>query len=129
MGSETRNRIQYKFSREGALIAQQNLKFLEKKRYLDKTGVVRGVKKVIVTPHNAVILAQFLKEPNLFVDHALILERYVVSEYAILIFLESSDLYIQNFTIEEFEFEFGLPAYVMEMVVGLSDGKLDYIAE
>jgi hypothetical protein len=124
-----RNKIQYKFSRKGAVTALQNLKFLENKRYLDNSGIVRGVKKIMITPHNEVSLGKFLKEPNLFVEHDLILERYGVFEYAILIFLESSNLYIQNFTIEEFEFEFGLPPYVMEMVVGLSDDKMDYITE
>jgi hypothetical protein len=117
-----RNQIKYKFTKDRAILAQQKLKFLENKRYLDKMGLVKTVKKVIITPYDEILLSRFLREPNLFGEYLLILEKYTVVEYAILFFLESSNLYIQNFTIEEFEFEFGLPSYVMEMVVGLSEG-------
>ena len=116
-----RNHIKYKFSKDKALTVQKALLFIENKRYLDKNGIVKKVKKIIVTPYDETLLASFLREPNLLSEYARILDNYPTTEYAILFFLETSNLYIHNYTIEEFELEFGLRSSIMEMVVGLSD--------
>ena len=120
-----RNKIKYKFTKDKAVRVREKLQLLENKKYLDKSGQIKTVKKVIITPYNGILLAQFLKEPNLFAEHDELLEKYPIFEYAILFFLESSSLYIQNLTIEEFEVEFGLPPHIMEMIVDLSkDDKM-----
>lgn len=120
-----RNQIKYKFSKDKAIAVQKALLFIENKRYLDKNGIVKKVKKIIITPYDETLLGKFLQEPNLLSEYARILDNYLTTEYAILFFLETSNLYIQNYTIEEFELEFGLHSSIMEMVVGLSEARLN----
>ncbi|MEJ1241434.1 hypothetical protein WBG78_25025 [Chryseolinea sp. T2] len=113
--------VKYKFSLEKALLAQQQLQFLEGKRYLDHSGQVKTVKRVIITPYDRELMLRFIKQSGLFSDHREMLHRYQVEFYAILIFIEAPNLYIDNITIEEFENQFGIHPQVIEMIVGLAE--------
>jgi hypothetical protein len=115
--------MKYRFTKEHAILAKRKIQPLETKRYLDRSGVIKTVKKIIIAPWDGNLLKSFLSEPDLFSDYDEILERYPASAYGILLFMESSTLYIHHLTIEGFEIEFGLHSSIMEMVIGLSESK------
>jgi len=118
--SNTR-KAKYKFTFQNAQKARLALSALVNKRYLDRTGVVRQVKKIIIAPFDQDLLALFLKELNLLTDHDQILMGYECDEYAILFLVEAPNSRIDRYTIEEFENEFGVRSTVMEMAINFEE--------
>ena len=110
--------IKYRFTLSHATSACAALRVLVNKRYLDRNGLVKKVRQVIVTPVEREKLSAFLREANLFVEHSQILERYKSNSYAILIAIESPNLMVEYYTIEHFQVEFGIDPVIMQMVIG-----------
>lgn len=118
-----RNAIKYKFSINGARKGRAVLQILVNNKYLDRNGDLKKVQSVLICPFNIDQLQTFLREPNLMNDYDEIIRRYDGGAYGLLLFLESADGRLTNYTIEEFQLEFGIPPFVMEMVLDHNEGK------